>query len=237
MRRIQPRRLPGRRGPGTEAGDPVPLDLLGKASINRSATDPSGVVPHARTARAHPGRPRKEASSMPAATLTAEFDRLIQAGPACYTYCLRIRDDAAEAAPVAGRPGRRPVHPGHGQEGAGPHGGPHALPADRHRAVHRAGHHRGRAREDPGRGDGSRRQPRSGPGSPAGRSWLRSAATWPAAPGGCWPPCCTRESAWCTSPPRCWPCTTPRSASSTGCTARRATISARSMRPSSCGPT
>lgn len=31
----------------------------------------------------------------PAATLTAEFDRPIQAGPACYTYCLRIRDDAA----------------------------------------------------------------------------------------------------------------------------------------------
>src|ERR1700745_3812276 len=29
------------------------------------------------------------------ATLPAEFDRLIQAGPACYTYYLRVRDDAA----------------------------------------------------------------------------------------------------------------------------------------------
>ena len=34
-------------------------------------------------------------SPYPAATLTAEFDRLIQAGPACYPYYLRIRDDAA----------------------------------------------------------------------------------------------------------------------------------------------
>ncbi len=31
---------------------------------------------------------------MPAATLTAEFDRLIQFGPARYPYYLRIRDDA-----------------------------------------------------------------------------------------------------------------------------------------------
>ncbi len=32
---------------------------------------------------------------MPAAALTAEFDRLIQFGPARYTYHLRLRDDAA----------------------------------------------------------------------------------------------------------------------------------------------
>jgi 3-dehydroquinate synthase/2-deoxy-scyllo-inosose synthase len=31
---------------------------------------------------------------MPAATLTAEFDRLIQVGPARFTYYLRLRDDA-----------------------------------------------------------------------------------------------------------------------------------------------
>ena len=32
---------------------------------------------------------------MPVATLTAEFDRLIQVGPARYTYYLRLREDAA----------------------------------------------------------------------------------------------------------------------------------------------
>ncbi len=32
---------------------------------------------------------------MPSAVLTAEFDRVIQFGPARYSYYLRIRDDTA----------------------------------------------------------------------------------------------------------------------------------------------
>src|SRR5581483_5397799 len=40
------------------------------------------------------GRTEERRSRMPAATLTAEFDRHIQVGPASFTYYLRMRDDA-----------------------------------------------------------------------------------------------------------------------------------------------